>query len=80
MKPDDDVTSPYGPQRRTDEAAGGADSSPYETVPAAERPAATADPGMKATHRPDEKAARGAKPAKDDPSTAQEEGDRKVTG
>lgn len=42
---DDDVSSPYGPQTRTDDAAGGADSSPYETTPAAERPqAAKADP------------------------------------
>ncbi|MBN9517268.1 hypothetical protein J0H58_01920 [bacterium] len=55
---DDDVTSPYGPQRRTDEAAGGADSSPYETTPSTERPTV----------------------AKDDPSTAAESGDRKVTG
>jgi hypothetical protein len=60
MNPDDDdVTSPYGPQRRTDEAAGGADSSPYENVPSGERPAAAADPATKATHRPDEKSDRG---------------------
>lgn len=58
MKPDDDVSSPYGPQRHTDEAAGGADSSPYEAVPSDERPQAAADPGTKATHRPDEKDAR----------------------
>ncbi len=60
MKPDDDdeVTSPYGPQRHVDEAAGGADSSPYEATPADERPAAAADPATKATHRPDEKDAR----------------------
>ncbi|HEX4609098.1 MAG TPA: hypothetical protein VH092_12900 [Urbifossiella sp.] len=63
MKPDpkpdrDDVTSPYGPQRRVDEAAGGADSSPYETVPSADRPAAAADPATSVTHRPDESAAR----------------------
>ena len=55
---DDDVTSPYGPQRRVDEAAGGADSSPYEATPAEERPAAAADPATAATHRPDEAAAR----------------------
>jgi hypothetical protein len=55
---DDDVTSPYGPQRHVDEAAGGADSSPYETVPPEERPAAAADPATAATHRPDETDAR----------------------
>jgi len=43
--PDNPPASPYGPQRRTDDAAGGADSSPFETEPsgqkadAAERPA-----------------------------------------
>jgi len=55
---DDEVTSPYGPQRHVDEAAGGADSSPYENLPAAERPGAAADPATRATHRPDEKDAR----------------------
>jgi len=77
MKPDDDLTSPYGPQRRTDDAAGGADSSPYDAESSAGRPDAAADPATKATHRPDEK---NAKPAKDDPSTAPESGDRKATG
>lgn len=40
---DDDVISPYGPQRRTDEAAGGADSSPLETTPSGERNQAAKD-------------------------------------
>jgi hypothetical protein len=56
MQPDrdDEVTSPYGPQRHVDEAAGGADSSPYETVPSADRPAAAENPATTSTHRPDE--------------------------
>ncbi len=35
--PDTPPASPYGPQRRTDEAAGGADSSPFETAPSGEK-------------------------------------------
>lgn len=32
------LSSPYGPQyRQVDEAAGGADSSPYENVPSGEK-------------------------------------------
>jgi hypothetical protein len=41
----DAVADPYGPQDfGTDEAAGGADSSPYESVPTDERPAAADRP------------------------------------
>lgn len=64
MNPDrvpdnDQPTSPYGPQRgHTDEAAGGADSSPYEATPTDERRQAAADPATRAAHRPDETAAR----------------------
>ncbi len=62
MKPDknpdrdDDVTSPYGPQRRTDEAAGGADGSPYETTPSAERPQVARDDPSTAAGSGDRKA------------------------
>jgi hypothetical protein len=38
-------SSPYGPQRgQVDEAAGGADSSPYEATPSGEKADAAADP------------------------------------
>jgi len=42
--PDDVPASPYGPQRRTDEAAGGADSSPLENIPSGEKADAAKDP------------------------------------
>lgn len=42
--PDKPPTSPYGPQDHTDEAAGGADSSPYEATPSEDRPAAAKTP------------------------------------
>lgn len=41
----DRPTSPYGPQHdRIDEAAGGADSSPYEATPSGEKTDAATDP------------------------------------
>ncbi|MDB5309252.1 MAG: hypothetical protein JWO38_3454 [Gemmataceae bacterium] len=41
----DKPTSPYGPHRgRVDEAAGGADSSPYEATPSGEKADSAADP------------------------------------
>jgi hypothetical protein len=43
------VNTPYGPQHgHVDEAAGGADSSPYETDPTGERRDAARDPAKKA--------------------------------
>ncbi|MFL5340101.1 MAG: hypothetical protein ACJ8F7_08110 [Gemmataceae bacterium] len=36
-------TSPYGPQRQVDVAAGGADSSPFENMSSEERHAAISD-------------------------------------
>jgi len=39
------LSSPYGPQyRQVDEAAGGADSSPYENVPSGEKGGQSAAP------------------------------------
>ena len=50
----DAPTSPYGPQRgQVDDAAGGADSSPYEATPSGEKADAAADPST-TCRQPDE--------------------------
>ena len=48
-------SSPYGPQRgRVDEAAGGADSSPYEATPSGEKADAADDPATPRRRRDDD--------------------------